>query len=118
MAKNVALALVLVLVALLAWVLYRGSDITIVVNGEQLSGPLELVAKGWALLVAVVVLFCAAILLIFVFAGIGLILLGALVFASLVGVAAVFPFLLPLLIPLFLVWLFIAAVRGRKPGGG
>jgi len=46
------------------------------------------------------------------------ILLGALVFASLVGVAAVFPFLLPLLIPLFLVWLFIAAVRGGKAGGG
>ena len=98
--------------------LYRGSGITIVVNGEQLSGPMELVAKGWALLVAVVVLFCAAILLIFVFAGIGVILLGALVFATLVGVAAVFPFLLPLLIPLFLVWLFIAAVRGRKAGGG
>ena len=98
--------------------LYRGSDITIVVNGEQLSGPMELVAKGWALLVAVVVLFCAAILLIFVFAGIGVILLGALVFAGLVGVAAVFPFLLPLLIPLFLVWLFIAAVRGRKAGDG
>jgi len=27
-----------------------------------------------------------------------------------------FPFLLPLLIPLLLVWLFVAAVRGRGPG--
>jgi hypothetical protein len=118
MTKNVALALVLVLVALLAWVVYRGSDITIMVDGEQLSGPLEFAAKSWGLLVAVVVLFCAAILLIFVFAGIGLIMLGALVLGGLVAVAAAFPFLLPLLIPLFVVWLFVAAMRGRKPGGG
>jgi hypothetical protein len=118
MAKQIAIALVIALIALLAWVMFRASDITIVVNGQQLSGPLELAAKGWGLLVAVVVLFCAAILLIFVVAGIGLILLGALVLAGLVAVAAAFPFLLPLLIPLFLVWLFIAAVRGRKPGGG
>jgi hypothetical protein len=118
MAKNVALVLVLVLLGLLAWVVYRGSDITIMVNGEQLRGPMELAAKGWAVLVSVVVLFCAAILLIFVFAGIGVILLGALVLASLLGLAVIFPFLLPLLIPLFLVWLFVAAVRSRKGEGG
>jgi hypothetical protein len=29
-----------------------------------------------------------------------------------------FPFLLPLLIPLVIVWLFVAAVRGRKGGAG
>jgi len=114
MAKNVALALVLVLVALLAWVMFRASDITIVVNGQQLSGPLELAAKGWGLLVAVVVLFCAAILLIFVVAGIGLIMLGALVLAGVVALVGAFPFLLPLLIPLFIVWVFIAAVRRGK----
>ena len=118
MARNVAIALVIALIALLAWVMFRASDITIVVNGQRLSGPLELAAKGWGLLVAVVVLFCAAILLIFVFAGIGLILLGALALAGLVVLGVAFPFLLPLLIPLFVVWLFVAAMRRGKVGGG
>jgi hypothetical protein len=118
MAKKVAIALVIALIALLAWVMFRASDITIVVNGQQLSGPLELAAKGWGLLVAVVVLFCAAILMIFVFAGIGLIVLGALVLAGLAALAVAFPFLLPLLIPLFVVWVFIAGVRRGKAGDG
>jgi hypothetical protein len=116
LARNVAIALVLALIALLAWVMLRTSDITVVVDGQRLGGPMELAAKGWGLLVAVVVLSCAAILLTFVFAGIALILLGALVLASLVALALAFPFLLPLLIPLFVVWVFVAAVRGDKAG--
>ena len=59
---------------------------------------------------AVVALFCAAILLVFVFAGIGLLVLDALVLAGLVAAWLAFPFLLPLLIPLLIVWLFVAAV--------
>ena len=118
MAKNIAIALVIALVALLAWVLFRTSEITIVVNGERLTGPMKLAAEGWGLLVAVVGLFCAAILLTFVFAGIGLIVLGVLVFAGLVAIWVVFPFLLPLLIPLFVVWVFVAAVSGGKRNSG
>jgi hypothetical protein len=50
-----------------------------------------------------------------VFAGTALIVLGALVIAGFVAAWFVFPFLLPLLVPLFLVWIFVAAARrGRK----
>jgi len=118
MARNIAIALALALIALLAWVVFRSSDITIVVNGQRLSGPMKLAAEGWGLLVAVVGLFCAAILLTFVFAGIGLLVLGALVFAGLIAAWVAFPFLLPLLVPLFVVWVFVAAVRGGKRGSG
>jgi hypothetical protein len=71
----------------------------------------------WGLLVAVVALFCAAILLVFVFAGIGLIGLSALVLAGHVAARLAFPFLLPLLIPLLIIWLFVAAVHGRGKSG-
>lgn len=40
--------------------------------------------------------------------------LGALVIAGFVVAWSAFPFLLPLLIPLFLVWIFVAAVRARR----
>jgi hypothetical protein len=112
--KNVAIALVVLLLALIGWVAFQSSDISIIVNGEKLAGPAKLAAEGWGLLVAVVALFCAAILLTFVFAGIGLVVLGACVLAALLAAWLAFPFLLPLLIPLVIVWLFVAAVRGRK----
>jgi len=68
-------------------------------------------------LVGIVALFCVAILLAFVFAGAALIVLGVLVLAGLLAAWLAFPFLLPLLIPLFLVWIFVAAVRrNTKPG--
>jgi hypothetical protein len=118
MVRKVALALVVLLFALLAWMAMRSSGVTIMVNGRELAGPAKFAAEGWGMLVGIVGLFCAAILLTFVFAGIGLILLGAFVLAGLLLAWLAFPFLLPLLIPLVVVWLFVAAVRGRKGGAG
>jgi len=117
MARNIAIVLVIVMLALVGWVMFQASDITIIVNGQRLSGPMKLAAEGWGLLVTFVALFCAAILLTFVFAGIGLLVLGALVFAGLIAAWVAFPFLLPLLIPLFIVWVFVAAMRGRTSKG-
>lgn len=104
----------MLLVALLAWMLFQSSDVSIVVNGHRLAGPAKLAAEGWGILVAIVTLFCAAILLVFVFAGISLIALGALVLAGFVAAWLAFPFLLPVLVPLLVVWLFVAAMRGGK----
>jgi hypothetical protein len=41
-------------------------------NGQRVTGPAKLAAEGWGVLVAMVVLFSAATLLVFVFAGVGL----------------------------------------------
>jgi hypothetical protein len=115
--KRLAIVLALLLLALSAWIALHSSDIAIFVNGEQLKGPTKLAAEGWGILVAIVTLVCAAILLAFVVAGVGLIVLGALVLAALAASWLAFPFLLPLLVPLLIVWLFIAAFRSRdKPG--
>jgi hypothetical protein len=112
MLKTIAIALVILLLSLVAWVMVHSNDISIIVNGHKLDGPMKLAAEGWGLLVAIVGLFCVAILLSFVFAGIGLIMLGAVVLAGLVAAWFAFPFLLPLLVPLLIVWVFVAAVRG------
>jgi hypothetical protein len=111
--KNFAIVLSILVLALLAAVLLHSSDIAIIVNGHKLAGPAKLAAEGWGVLVAIVGLFCVAILLAFVFTGMGLIVLGALVLCGLLAAWLVLPFLLPLLIPLFLVWIFVAAVRRR-----
>ena len=118
MTKGIAIALVIVLLALIGWVAFQSSEVTIVVNGETLRGPAKIAAEGWGVLVGVVALFCVAILLAFVFAGVGLVVLGALVLAGLVAAWVAFPFLLPLLVPLLIVWLFIALWRGRGESGG
>ncbi len=115
--KNIAIVLVLLLVGIIAWVLFRSSDIAVIVNGEKLVGPAKFAAEGWGVLVAVVSFFCAAILLVFMFVGSGLIALGVLVIAALLAAWFAFPFLLPVLIPLFLVWIFVAAVHGRGKSG-
>ena len=114
MSKSIAVALAVVLLGLIGWVIFQSSEVSIVVNGETLRGPAKLAAEGWGVLVGVVTLFCVAILLAFVFAGIGLVVLGILVLAGLVATWFAFPFLLPLLIPLLIVWLFVALWRGRK----
>jgi hypothetical protein len=115
--KNIAIALVILVLGVLAFVQFHSSDVAVTVNGHRLIGPAKMAAEGWGVLVAVVSLFCAAILLVFVVAGSGLVILGVLVFAGLVAVYLAFPFMLPLLIPLLLVWIFVAAVRGgRRPG--
>lgn len=112
--KKVALVLVVLLICLFGWWLIQSGDISVAVNGHELAGPIRAVVGGWGFLVATVVLFCVAILLAFVFAGIGLVVLGSLVLVGLILVAIAFPFLLPLLLPLFIVWAFVAWIRRGK----
>jgi len=115
MLKRLALVLVLVMLAIVAWAIFTEStSLKIFINGQELSGPLKGMISAGGLIVAAVALFCAAILLAFVLAGIGLMLLGAFVVGGLVVAALVFPVLLFVLVPLAIVWLFVALVGGGK----
>ena len=111
--KKIALVLVLLMVIVCAWGL-MSSNVTVTINGEEIEGPLKIVASSWALVITTVVFFCVAILLTFVFTGVALIILGTVALVGLIFVAIAFPFLLPLLIPLFIVWVFCAGVRKGK----
>jgi len=107
--------LVIIMIILLAWVLYSSTtDVSIIINGKQITGPLAPAIGLWKLILASVILFSVAILLAFVFAGVGLIILGVLALVGLILAALALPFLLPLLFPLFIVWAFCALLFRHK----
>ncbi len=90
----------------LAVILGAGNAVSVTVNGNEITGPLGAFIGIWGFIFTLVIFFCVGILLAFVLAGVGLIVLGALAFVGIVIAAIAFPFLIPLLIPLFLVWVF------------
>jgi len=112
MAKKLAIALAVLMLAIAAWgLLLESSTVTIVINGQQVTGPLKGTIGARGLVVALIALFCAATFLVFVFAGIWLIVLACGVFVGMILTALAFPFLLPLLIPLAILWGFVALTR-------
>ena len=116
MTKKLAIVLAALMVGFLGWVLLGASDsVSIMINGSQIDSPFDAVTGAWGVISAVVILFCVAILLVFVFTGLALIVLGSLVLAGSILAAMIFPFLLPIMIPLFVVWLFCCLVRSPRP---
>jgi len=109
--RRLALILAIFMIVFLAWALFIGSDvISITINGREITGPFSAIIGVWSFILTLVILFCVAILLAFVLAGVGLIVLGSLALVGLILAAIAFPFLLPLLIPLFIVWVFCSIV--------
>src|SRR3954470_21288605 len=112
MAKKAAVVLALLMLAIVIWGMFFEAGAThIVVNGTELTGPLKGSIGAAGFIVGLIALFCAAIFLLFVFAGVGIYILAAVVFAGLAAAGLAFPFLLVLLIPLAIVWAFIALIR-------
>ncbi|MBT8046299.1 MAG: hypothetical protein KJN67_03940 [Pontiella sp.] len=109
--RKIALILLLLLAGFLAWGLLTAGNVTLMVNGKEVVGPMAAVLGGWGFLIATVTLWCAAIVMAFVLAGVGLLIVGLFLLIGLVLATLLFPFLLPLLFPLFIVWLFVAGVR-------
>ena len=107
------IALVLILALICAWGVMSSSGVAITLNGQALDGPFAVLVGGWGLIVTTVVMFCVAILLAFILAGVGLVVLGVLALVGLILVGVAFPFLLPLLIPLAIVWAFCAGARRK-----
>ena len=115
MIKKLALILAVLMIVFLAWALLAASDVvSITVNGREITGPLDAVIGIWKLILAAIILFCVAILLAFVFAGVGLIVLGSLTLVALILAAIAIPFLLPILIPLFIIWVFCSIAFRTK----
>lgn len=112
MAKKVAIALAIVMLVLVAWgVFFEAGSTRIIINGQELTGPLKGSIGAAGLIVGLTALFCAAIFLLFVFAGIGIFILGGVIVAGLILAGFAFPLLLVLLLPLAIVWVFIAIIR-------
>ena len=115
MVRKLALILAILMIVLLGWsLLGPAAQVSVSINGCEITGPLGAAVGLWGLILTTVVLFCVAILLAFVFAGVGLVIVGCLVLVGLILAAVSLPFLLPLIIPLFIVWVFCAVLRRRK----
>jgi hypothetical protein len=114
MAKKTAIVLALMMLAIVIWGLFfEGGATRIIINGQELTGPFKGAIGLAGVMVAGVAFFCAAILLLFVFAGVGILILGGIVAVGLVLAGLMFPQLLIMLIPLAIIWGFIALTRRR-----
>lgn len=118
MKKAIAISLVLLFFfAVAAWLSIDANDLVVTVGDSDFEGPLgtvlgSVIAGGVFAIVAVVLTF-VAVLVGFLMAGVGVLVILSLALAALVTMAAVSPLLLPLLIPFAIYWL---VKRGkRKP---
>ena len=115
MAKKLALILAILMIVFLVWSLLGvTTNVSVSINGREITGPLGTAVGLWGIILTAVILFCVAILLAFVFAGVGLVILGCLALVGIILVAVALPFLLPLIIPLFIIWVFCAIFRRSK----
>jgi hypothetical protein len=114
MKKNFAIVVAALMVALILWGLFFENNSTmIVINGQQIEGPLKGMLGVGGLVVALIALISLAILLALAFAGTGIIIVGCIIVTAGIFTAFVFPFLFPVLIPLALIWAFIALIRKK-----
>jgi len=93
-----------------------GNDMTVHFDGDEIDGPLgwmlaTLFAGGGTLL-AIFITMMVGVLLAVIFAGVGVMLLGSLAIGAVIVALAISPLLLPLVIPVALVWYLVS--RSRK----
>jgi hypothetical protein len=78
------------------------------IDGDEFDGPLgallSMLFAGGGTLLAVLVMAVVGVVLAVVFAGVGIILLGGLGLGAVVLALAISPLLLPLLVPLAVIW--------------
>jgi len=114
--KKPAAIIILFLFALLAWNVFTFGDGVVTIGDEDFGGPLGAVlatvfAGGGMLLAGLIMLFVGAVLAV-VFAGVGVLVIGGLALGACVLALMVSPLLLPLLVPLAIIWFFVS--RSRK----
>lgn len=115
--KKYAPYVILFLFAAMLWnALAWSGDTAFHVDGEEIGGPLGLMlatlfAGGGTLLGLFITVVVMAVLAV-VFAGVGVILLGSLAIAAGCVALAISPLLLPLLVPVAIVWYLVS--RSRK----
>lgn len=92
------------------------TDMHMQFNGDDVDGPLEwlfgVVFAGGGLLIAALALVCAAVVTGVVLAGVGVVLLAVVACCVVLALAISTPVLLPLLLPIAIVWLLVS--RSRK----
>jgi hypothetical protein len=116
--KKIAPFILLFLFAAIFWNVFAASHgVSFNIDGDEFDGPagalFGLLLAGGGTLLAACIMAIVGVVLVVVFAGVGIVLLSALVLAALCVAAAVAPLLLPLLLPIALIWYLVS--RSRRP---
>lgn len=117
--KKIAPYIVLILCALLLWdMLFTFGDASFHIDGEEFDGPfgamLGVLLGGGGILIGLLVTIVVGAVLAVVFAGVGIVVIGALAIASVAVAAAIVPIVLPLLLPLALIWYLASRSRRNR----
>ncbi|MES2296161.1 MAG: hypothetical protein V4582_03925 [Pseudomonadota bacterium] len=115
--KKFLLPIFLLLTAMFIWGAYLSpSDMHVQWDGQDVDGPfgavLGVLAGGFALFVGAIVVALVTVILSVVLAGVGVLAIVAVALAAVVGMAALSPLMLPLLIPAGIIWFMVK--RSRK----
>jgi hypothetical protein len=116
--KKIAPFILLFLFAAVLWNVFAGAHgIAFDIDGDEFDGPagalLGMLFAGGGTLLAAGIMMVVGVVLVVVFAGVGILLLSACMLAALCVALAVSPLLLPLLLPLALIWFLVS--RARRP---
>lgn len=117
--KKSAAIVILFLFALLVWNMFAwNGDMAFNIDGEEIGGPLGallgmLFAGGGMLLAGAIMLFVGAVLAV-VFAGVGILCIGGLALGAFLLALMVSPLLLPLLVPVAIVWWLVGRSRRNR----
>jgi hypothetical protein len=118
MMKKLIFALVALLLVAAVWHAADFGGGTLVWDGDEIGGPVGLfaglVAAGGGLMIAAVALTGAAILVACVMAGVGLLMVLLMGFFALLAAALLAPVMLPLLLPLALLWFIASRMRRQR----
>jgi len=110
--KKTAIFVIAFLFALLLWnVVVYGSGPVVSFDGDDIDGPfgalLAMLFAGGGTLIAALVMLVVGVVLAVVFAGVGIILIGGLGIGAVVLALAISPLLLPLVLPLAVIWYLV-----------
>ena len=114
--KNIAIGILLIIAAVSIWGLFS-HDVVVSVNGQYYDGPLSQLAGLWSVMLTLVGIFCAAIILMFVFGGLFILVLLFMAFMAVMFIGFFTPILLPVLLPLLLVMLCCALFSRKSKSG-
>lgn len=117
--RKIAPYLILFLIAVIAWDMFADTHSYYMdIDGDEFDGPLGalfgLLFGSLGLIIGTIVALCVGALLVVVFAGVGVLLVGALALAAGLALLAMSPLLLPVLIPLAIIWFFVSRSRRTR----
>ncbi|MBN1456749.1 MAG: hypothetical protein JW912_02730 [Sedimentisphaerales bacterium] len=112
MTKKFALILIGLLVGYIALsAISANNGFSATINGYRLPTPVDALSGAFGIAVAIIVMFFVGILLVCIFAGVGMILVGVFAMVLFILAAAALPFMIPLLLPLLVIWLFCCILK-------